>query len=380
MSIARDGKNTLSTEWENAWKDKNIQQLKYLLKQKFIPDNIHATLDFTDERNSMSIVDILLEDNSFSDDRICFKIVNKLILKGAKLPEPNEDEKNFVTTEDYFIHLVRNNHDLYIALQKKPLLIIEKDEKQQTLFHHAARIGHEMDSNSASLIHFLLFNSPHINFNTQDKNGNTPLHVAALNCTEPTTCKYVFPNYLKTAFITESDFEILNKQGQSILHIAARTTFENINNVEQVINCVPNIPLNTLSSSGSTALYYALNHLRLKEARTLLENGANPKIFGVDSEGQDRNPLTMINQHLERINSKIENPDVKNEEDNSLDQIEILYLIEMKKELSQLKNLMIQSSHAKTCTEKIIQWMVSFFSKNEPDKSIYLNYNVRKTL
>ncbi len=380
MSISREDKNNLSAEWDQALKDKNLHQLKNLLKLKFIPDNIHATIDFESaDHTPLTIVDILLRDNTFSDDIICFKIITKLLLQGAKLPEPFMDEKNFSNIEDYFIYLVRNNHDLFIALQKKPLIILEKDEKQQTLLHHAARIGHDMDSMGASLIHYLLFNSPHINFNLEDQNGNTPLHVAALNCNEPTTCKYVFPNLLKTAFIAEFDFKTLNKQGQTILHIAARTTFENINNVEQVINCVPNIPLNTLSSSGSTALYYALNHLRLKEARTLLDNNADPKIFGADSEGQDRNPITMIDQHIERINTKIENPEQKEEDykDDLLDQVEIMYLIEMKKELLNIKNIIESSTHARTCTEKWIQWMVSFFSKKERENQILISKHMK---
>ncbi|HEX2548991.1 MAG TPA: ankyrin repeat domain-containing protein, partial [Gammaproteobacteria bacterium] len=283
------------------------------------------------------------------------------------------EEKDFLSTEDYFIHLVRCPHDLYIALRKKPILIQEKDSKDQTLLHHAARVGHDMDSMGASLILFLLLSSPNLDFNIKDKNGNTPLHIAALNSNEPITCKYIFPNFLRTAFIAEFDFDTLNNQGQTILHIAARTTFENINNVEQVLNCVPNIPLNTLSTSGSTALYYALNHLRLKEAHTLLEHNANPKIFGKDSEGQERNPWDMVNQHIEMICEKLAplesttSPTKDDTDTNFFDRIEMIHLNETKKELLLLKKMIENSSHAKTCTEIWIKWMTSFFSKKEKE-------------
>lgn len=381
MTTARTSKNDLATEWENAWKEKNVSELKNLLLQNYIPDNLETVLHFdSKETPSLTLMDILLDNNSLDEDVECFKIADKFLLKGAKLPGLYQEEKNFKTKEEYFIHLVHCNHDLYIALRKNNKLIQEQDSKKQTLLHHAARIGDDLDADEASLIHYLLFNVPQVNFNLEDQNGNTPLHIAALNADKFVTCKYIFPNYLKAAFISGFDFEALNHQGQTILHIAARTTFDNINNVLQVIHCVPNIPLDTLSSSGTSALYYAINHLRLKEARTLLEYKANPKIFGKDAEGVERNPLTMITEHLEMTNKKMIQLEKSEGKDDSLyDKIEFMYLNDLRKEIMSLKKDIENHSQEKTCTGIIIKWLSSIFLQSPmPTNDLLENFQQLK--
>src|SRR3972149_7715531 len=50
------------------------------------------------------------------------------------------------------------------------------------------------------------------------------------------------------------------------------------------------INLDVFSRSGSTALYYLINHERFDEARLLIEVGANPTAHRADAS--ERNPLS----------------------------------------------------------------------------------------
>jgi hypothetical protein len=136
--------------------------------------------------------------------------------------------------------------------------------------------------------------------------------------------------------------------------------------VEQVLNCIPNIPLDTLSSSGTTALYYAINHLHLKEVRTLLKCRANPKVFGKDADGLERNPLTMMTQHLEMTNAKLarlEHADGKN--DSLYNKIEQMYLQDLQKELMLIKKEIEEYSTEKTCTGVLVNWFSNLLFQNK---------------
>lgn len=97
------------------------------------------------------------------------------------------------------------------------------------------------------------------------------------------------------------DFSTLNNQGQAVIHIAVRTKYDRDvfpkYAIKEYLANAPNTNLDILSSSGSTAFYYAINHQLLTEANMLLDAGANPSIFG----SPDRNPFKEIEQPLKAI-------------------------------------------------------------------------------
>ncbi len=252
-------------------------------------------------------IDTLLSNNHLGNDVVNFDSADKLLELGATLPSPYMQEAACTSKSEHLSHLSQCSHDLYIALRKTPEIISAVDENGMTLLHHAARIGFMMGSNSASLIHYLLFTAPGCDFNIKDHNGNTPLHIAAECCSDRVTQTYIFANYVRSAVKTDFDFSILNKQGQAVIHIAARTSYIDYVfgglriNIHHLLNNVKNIDVDILSSSGSTAFYYAVNWLHLKDAKALLDAGANPLLCGLP----DREPLQQINAHIDDFTAEL---------------------------------------------------------------------------
>ena len=241
----------------------------------------------------------LLEGNHLAQHAVNFDTADQCLKEGALLPTPSKKRSDFDTTANYFKSIHDNSEELYIALRTSPEIIIEQDENGQTLLHHAATVGHMMGSNGASLIHYLLFSAPGVDFTIKDNNGNTAVHLAAMASQDRVTCQYIFPNYMKKALEMKFDFSTLNKQGQTILHIATRTSYNHpffgrINNVKQVLEISSSAAIDTLSSSGSTAFYYALNWMYLAEARSLLTAGADPMLCG----NIERHPLLQVYERL----------------------------------------------------------------------------------
>ena len=198
--------------------------------------------------------------------------------------------------------------ELKSALKENPNLINEQDENGMTILHYAAKIGFTLVSTSAREILNELFNSQNLDFTIKNKSENTPLHLAALCCEDRVTCEFVFPAFVKEAARRGFDFSTLGQQGQSVLHIATRTSytdargiFGRINNVLNVLKNAANPGLDVISSSGSTAFYYAVNFCHFAEANALLDAGANPMLYG----NKERDPLSMIDQHLQTFSQAL---------------------------------------------------------------------------
>jgi ankyrin repeat protein len=282
---------------------------------------VKQELNSNKNENPQTIED-LLTGNYLTQDTINFDKADQLLREGALLPQPYKTRSDFSNVAEYFKYLSQNDYDLYIALRSNPKIVKQQDEEGKTILHHAATIGCIMGSNSASLIHYLLFTAPGIDFNIQDKNGNTPVHIAALYSEDRVTCKYIFPNYVKRAAESNFNFSTLNESGQAVLHIATRIShtdprgiFGRVNNVENVLKNAPDTDVNVLSSSGSTAFFYAVNHMHLAEARSLLDANANPMLCGAP----DRNPLAMINKYIENLKQTLAQEELVQEEQTSVE-------------------------------------------------------------
>ncbi|MET3106201.1 ankyrin repeat protein [Oxalobacteraceae bacterium GrIS 2.11] len=224
-------------------------------------------------------------------------------LGGYQLPDMRRSEQDYPTKNEFFEALANNCRSLYIFLRKHPERLNEQDERGMTILHHSASIGIMMGSNSASLIHQLLFNADGIDFTIKDENGNTPVHIAGCYAEDRVTCDYIFPNFVRKAISLGFDCTTRGVKGLTILHLSALNAYtdswfrgrrENLSHILAILkeNKIPNLKavLDTLSDSGSTALYYCVNHLLLKEARELLEAGADPQLCGAP----DRNPVNEV--------------------------------------------------------------------------------------
>jgi ankyrin repeat protein len=204
-------------------------------------------------------------------------------------------------------NLVRNSDELKLSLAKDPDLIKKQDSDGLTLLHHAAQIGSFCGSSSSEEILNILFNAPGVDFTIKDNNNNTPVHVAALCCEDRTTCKFIFPEFLKAAERHKFNFSTLGQNGRSVLHIATTCSYTDHgfsrreNNVLNVINNVKNPGLNVFSESGATAFFYAVNSCHFPEALALLDAGAKPKLYG----SEERKPKTVLKRYISKLDKEL---------------------------------------------------------------------------
>jgi ankyrin repeat protein len=301
--------------WNKAARSEDIQIIKSALAQGARPADLNAPVTVNNQQKrkvKLSPIDIALHNNEVEPHEV-YQLADKLLQEGAKLPTPYRTKADFNQISEFFSHLVSDSYDLYIHLHQNPKIIKIQDENGETLLHAAAYIGRMLDSYSVKLIHYLIFRAPGLDFNVKNYQGNTPLHVAALNCNDLTTYNSTFPYYLEEAKKANFDFSTLGQQGQAILHIATRVSYKTHffgrqNNLTNLLRIVPDIDVNVLSSSGSTALYYAIFFMFFAEAKTLLNAGANPSVYS----DPERAPLFIIDNHiqdLEKMIAKNEDPE-----------------------------------------------------------------------
>lgn len=303
------------SNWQESVASKNIDKMKAALLEVWRSPDRKSVIsainlmelvtinDFSGKEQLVPIVEVLLRSNTLGQHAEFFAIATELLHKGAPMPKEHSSRENFSSISDYLEHLANDAHDLFIALYNDPSIVNLQGDDGKTILHHAAKLGLIMGSNSAALIHDQLFNAPLTDFTIQDEDGNTPVHIAALYCDDRVTCDYVFPNFARTAAKRGFDFSVLNHQGQAVIHIATRNAYEfgasgRRNTVARLLDIAPDININVLSSSGATALYYAINWRRLDEADCLLAAGADPSIFG----SPDRDPVNMVQQHIDTQN------------------------------------------------------------------------------
>ncbi|MCF6776791.1 ankyrin repeat domain-containing protein [Thiotrichales bacterium 19X7-9] len=333
-AIASQNINNIKESLADLYENNQLDQISTSLQKAF---KVIAPL--SGKEKTMSLVECLLYGNRLEQDIDFINIAQKLIDMGAVIP--GDYKNDTLITSEYLKGLSENYQSLFIALANDPDIVNKQDENGQTLLHHAAKIGRTLGSNSASLILDQLFNSPYADFNIQDKDGNTPLHIAAYASNERVTCRFVFPNFVEEAIKRNVDLNKLNNAGQAIIHILARTAYSDPyrgedNNMKPFLEMAKgHLNINQLSSSGSTALYYSINWLRLDVAESLLEAGANTSVNG---QALDRNPVEMLNKHISDALDKEKKLDIKLLKNLKNLQINIVQTITSKDDTQQLKN------------------------------------------
>ena len=185
-------------------------------------------------------------------------------------------------------------------------LLNEQDVQGCTLAHYVADRG-LTQKYDGYILDVLAENN--VDFSIKNKMGNTPMHIMAINSEERASA-YMFVDFIKYAAKTKFDFAALNNQGLSVLHIAAINQYADTimghfvlrkyENIKYILEAAKennlSINLNVLSRSGSTALFYLINHARYDEANLLLDAGADHQLYG--DNAADRSPMKQVKEHL----------------------------------------------------------------------------------
>jgi hypothetical protein len=190
------------------------------------------------------------------------------------------------------------NH--YNAKHAGKNLVNEQDEYGKTLSHYIAERGLTYKYNKA--VQYILFaNNP--NFDIQDREGQTPLHIIAYY-SENRVIASAFPEFINYGIRNKANLSLLNKEGRSVLHLTAMGSYKHSNQIKTILDIAfkyqYKIDIDQLSSSGSTALFYAINWLRIDEAKYLLQQKANP-LCGAP----DRQPLKIIDELIKDIEDEL---------------------------------------------------------------------------
>lgn len=133
--------------------------------------------------------------------------------------------------------LTFNENELRMVLEKDPNIVTLQDADGMTLLHHAARLGLVLGSTSISKIFEVLFQASGLDFCIKDTRGNTPVHMAAICSYERVSCQYVFPYFVREADKRNYDFSTVNKNGNSVLEIAMRVSYD-ISNAKRLLDNV----------------------------------------------------------------------------------------------------------------------------------------------
>lgn len=310
----------------------NFNQIKELFGAEQLlnqPNTVFEVKDTFGEVKRLTMIEVLIRGNNLGQDSAYFDMAEQMVDNGARLPalyqaipEPGADAGEVTK---YLQHLASCARDLFVVLHTNPAEVFAlRGEHGETLLHHVARLGTMLGSNSISLcLHVLFKFTTREQFEAIDDSGSTALHKAAeLSGDDRVTADYVFPQLVQQAKQLGCDFSTLNDQGQAILHLAARNSYERqtlgivlsrINNIKMVLGVTtselddspadlphaqPGIDINMLSSSESTALFYAVNHMLLEHANTLLDFGADPAIYG----NAGRDPVAQATTYIEEFN------------------------------------------------------------------------------
>ncbi len=316
----------MRSDWENALKSRKLNQIVAVLLNGYVPEDFSARILIQDEHGAikqLSIVEAVLSEGVTTKEHlICAGL---LFSKGAPLPSLQKNKEEFVSTKKYLNYLGGNFYDLFITAYQNPDIFKLQDENGQTILHYAAKIG--LISGYGNSLSYLkkLFQFSGIDFTIQDDAGNTALHIVAFHCSERTTYEAVFECFVSAAVKQNFNFNILNNDGQAVIHLAARFSYLHPafmtrgNTIKKLLTAAKYaVNVDTLSSSGSSALFYAINNLNYDAANSLLDAGANPNACGNPA----RNPFAEVNKNLLELAA---NEDVSEEiKRHHLEKLELL--------------------------------------------------------
>ncbi|MDF1796793.1 MAG: ankyrin repeat domain-containing protein [Coxiellaceae bacterium] len=297
----------MRTPWQTAIATHDVRTIKLALKSGQRPDSLDSTFIVNDgwRSKSVSIVEVTLMGNSGPDDIEYFDLAQQLLDAGAPLPELDTNEGGGPLS---LKQLAGSPKDLFIAQHRNPAIVTQQCDFGKTIAHYIACQGQSnYRPDIARLLQSLLFTLPGLNLNIKDKEGNTALHSAAMY----SHYSFTLPQFAEAAVKNGYDFEGLNDRGLTVLHTTARADckhevmhhllddYDDDDNTQLTTMLLSKIQpflyeesthpteallkamgghanVETLSRTGSTALYYAVRQQNFSAASALLGAGANP--------------------------------------------------------------------------------------------------------
>ncbi|MDR6201334.1 ankyrin repeat domain-containing protein [Paraburkholderia graminis] len=162
------------------------------------------------------------------------------------------------------------------------------DSDGKTVLHYAASMNVAPHENGDFLdaLDAALRTSASLNFNVADRDGNTPLHLAA----RYQNSREIFEFLVCSAVERNADFSLLNREGLGVIHIVssieiAPTAYRK-NYAAVLSDSVLDLEVDLRSIDGKTALEMALEVSidGLNVVRALLRAGADPELSAPKSE------------------------------------------------------------------------------------------------
>ncbi|KAK6748474.1 hypothetical protein RB195_001224 [Necator americanus] len=154
-----------------------------------------------------------------------------------------------------------------IPQEKKEEIVNIRNDRGQTALHNAVRAG-DPDS-----VHYLL--SQGAATNILDNHKNTVVHYLADAYNEA-----IFKEILEAPASSESDFDALNEEGFSPLHLAVRRL--KLSLIEMLLECGASI--NCADHGSRNALLHAVNMNDVEIVQFLLSKGADPNVEDENGE------------------------------------------------------------------------------------------------
>lgn len=207
-----------------------------------------------------------------------------------------KQEKNLIQSR-----LRDSNTCIEIAdkLNMHPEFVNAQDNEGKTILHDCIESLHSTSNlNNLFQIFTAIELSTHVDSSIQDAKGNTALHLMLIFIRDMSTSNTnVHPNILNfaNAIISKaglSGYTTLNKEGYNALHLAAMIKntqyLSGVGFIRHLLAC-SNEGLNTLATSGVSALSIAIKHSNHDSVQALLKAGADPYAF----KGDENNPMKL---------------------------------------------------------------------------------------
>ncbi len=194
--------------------------------------------------------------------------------------------------------------NLKAELQRSPSsLFSRKFENDDTILHFLATLGTTRGSTSiARILELLLPRATLDDFQQKNAYGDTPLHRVISLGNNRVTREYLIPAFIQRAIELNYDFSLQNNLGLTVIHLAA------INDHPEILSFLLQYPqlisiIDMSTASGSSALFYAINHEKFTQINILLDAGAHPLL---PRDRPEKQPLNYLNKEIHECKKLIQ--------------------------------------------------------------------------
>lgn len=228
-------------------------RLPKLITEIFTGKNPKNQMVFRFLLGKISVFELI---TSLPFNTVLFDFLTRSIKAEATLPSLRRTRENFVSTAKYFEYLICNIHDLYVALCLDSNLINTQDENGQTLLFHPSQWSLFFSSSHLQWLAAIFSHMSNVNLEVVDNElQNTFLHclssspamgarLKGLDRNDRDPFMIARSNFLKNfvmpmvelALKRHFNFQRLNKNGESLLHVAAEISDDDGSFVKMLVD------------------------------------------------------------------------------------------------------------------------------------------------